>query len=59
MSELREGFCASTRIGQLVLMNIAPMLTNQFIGAWTHYIDTVRGTRTDHMVGSFQRISIE
>ena len=35
------------------------MLTNQFTGAWTHYTDTVSGTRTDHMVESFQRISIE
>ena len=35
------------------------MLTNQFTGAWTHYTDTLSGTRTDHMVESFQRISIE
>ena len=35
------------------------LLTNQFTGAWTHYTDTVQGTRTDHMVESFQRISIE
>ena len=35
------------------------LLTNQFTGAWTHYTDTVSGIRTDHMVESFQRISIE
>ena len=35
------------------------VLTNQFTGAWTHYPDTVSGARTDHMVESFQRISIE
>ena len=27
------------------------MLTNQFTSAWTHYTGTIRGTRTDHMVG--------
>ena len=35
------------------------LLTNQFTGAWTHYTDTLQGTRTDHMMGSFQRILIE
>ena len=35
------------------------ILTNQFTGAWTHYTGTLRGTRTDHMVGYFQEISIE
>ena len=40
-------------------LNLKPLLTNQFTGAWTHYTDTVSGMRTDHMVESFQRISIE
>ena len=35
------------------------MLTNQFTGAWTHYTDTASGPWTDHMVESFQSISIE
>ena len=35
------------------------LLTNQFTGAWTHYKGTPQGTQTDHIVGWFQRISIE
>ena len=43
----------------IIFLRVRTMLTNQFTGAWTHYTDTVQGTRTDHMVESFQRISIE
>ena len=35
------------------------LLTNQCTCAWTHYTGTIQGTRTDHMAGCFQRISIE
>ena len=38
---------------------VVGMLTNQFTSAWTHYMGTPQDIRTDHMVGYFQRISIE
>ena len=31
------------------------LLTNWFTGVWTHYTGTPQGTRTDHMVGFFQK----
>ena len=44
-------------------VQLLPVLTNKFTGAWTHYTDTVSGTWTDHwtdhMVENFQKILIE
>ena len=35
------------------------MSTNQCNRSWTHYIGTLRGTWTDHMVEDIQEILIE